>query len=410
LGSANPIGSRLVPAVCDVSVTNVCNAACDFCCFARDKGIVKDRRWLNREDMARALPILHRRGIRYMTFQGGEPLLHRAIVGLVADASAAGIKPSLITNGWFLPQKIESLAAAGLGTLLVSIDSHSMEAHEQNRGLRGLKERIEQGVAAARRHGITTIASLAVNRLIDYERLPEQLAALGFDGASFAYPQSKRLGSSSLVFSETSALVDFEDGELIRNLDTIRALKRRFPIFNANATIAEIQRHVRGEPELFPCVGGYRYFYLDWNLDIWRCEAWSEPLGSVFDLDRIPDCRDRCTACTINCYRNTSVLMHAGVAAGDALSAAAAGRPVEAARLFFNRSVWLSLRSTAEGAGPILRLARRRPGLPAPEHSGTGGSDRRDGEQDGLTGKSWLPELPMAPAGEENPQGGACHG
>jgi len=24
-----------LPAVCDVSVTNVCNAACDFCGFAR---------------------------------------------------------------------------------------------------------------------------------------------------------------------------------------------------------------------------------------------------------------------------------------------------------------------------------------------------------------------------------------
>jgi hypothetical protein len=34
----------------------------------------------------------------------------------------------------------------------------------------------------------------------------------------------------------------------------------------------------------------------DWNLDIWRCEAWHEPLGSVFDLDRIPDQREPCHA------------------------------------------------------------------------------------------------------------------
>jgi hypothetical protein len=45
---------------------------------------------------------------------------------------------------------------------------------------------------------------------------------------------------------------------------------------------------VRGEQQAVPCIGGYKYFYLDWNLDIWRCEAWNEPLGSVFDLDRIP--------------------------------------------------------------------------------------------------------------------------
>jgi len=32
-----------LPAVCDVSVTNVCNAACDFCGFARDKTLTGQR-------------------------------------------------------------------------------------------------------------------------------------------------------------------------------------------------------------------------------------------------------------------------------------------------------------------------------------------------------------------------------
>jgi MoaA/NifB/PqqE/SkfB family radical SAM enzyme len=31
------------PAVCNVSVTNTCNAACGFCNFAYDKGYVRDR-------------------------------------------------------------------------------------------------------------------------------------------------------------------------------------------------------------------------------------------------------------------------------------------------------------------------------------------------------------------------------
>jgi hypothetical protein len=30
-----------LPAVCGLSVTNVCNAACDFCGFARDKTFSK---------------------------------------------------------------------------------------------------------------------------------------------------------------------------------------------------------------------------------------------------------------------------------------------------------------------------------------------------------------------------------
>src|SRR5262249_15141548 len=125
LMAAKSISARrgLGPAVCDVSVTNVCNATCDFCSYAYNKQLIQDQRWIDPSDFARALPILYRRGIRYVSFQGGEPLLHPHIDGLVADAYAAAMRPVLITNGWLLPQKIEGLIAAGLGTLLVSIDS-----------------------------------------------------------------------------------------------------------------------------------------------------------------------------------------------------------------------------------------------------------------------------------------------
>lgn len=346
----------LVPAVCDVSVTNVCNATCDFCSYAHDKNVVRDRRWIERSGLARALPILHRRGIRYLNFQGGEPLLHPEIAGMVTDARAAGMRPALITNGWLLPQKLEALVAAGLGTLIVSIDSHSMTEHERNRGLPGLGERIRLGLIAAREHGLVRLACVTVNRLVDYGQLPDLLRNLGFDAVTFSYPRRERFGSTSLVYSEESELVAFEREELIHALDAIVATKRRFPVMNPTASIADIKRHVRGEHERFPCVGGHKYFYLDWNLDIWRCEAWSKPFGSVFDLDRVEDQRDRCTACTMTCYRDTSVLMHAGVAFGDAVTAIASGHPVQGARVLLRRSVAQSLRSIAAEAATIVRL------------------------------------------------------
>lgn len=348
---------RLVPAVCDVSVTNVCNATCNFCSYAYDKQIVKDKRWIDRAEFARALPILHRRGIRYLTFQGGEPLLHPNIDGLVADTRAAGMRPTVITNGWLLPNKIESLVSAGLGTLMVSIDSHSLAEHERNRGLPGVGERVRQGLAVARRNRIPTLASVTVSRLVQYDALPDLLQALGFDAVSFSCPRRAPLGSSSLVFSPDSALIDFQSEELVHALAAIKALKKRFPVQNPATSLDDIQRHVRGDKEKFPCVGGHKYFYLDWNLNIWRCEAWSKPLGSVFDLDRIPDCRDHCTACMMSCYRNASVLMHAGVAVEDAAAALAAGRLVKATRLLFRSTVAMSLRSVLAQARQVSNLA-----------------------------------------------------
>jgi len=352
------IARRVLPAICDVSVTNVCNATCDFCAYAHDKGVVRDRRWIDRARLAEALPILHRRGVRYVNFQGGEPLLHPAIDVLVADVRANDMRPALITNGWLLPEKIERLASAGLATLLVSLDSHSMAAHEHNRGLRGVGERIRKGVAAARRQGITTISVVTVNHLVNYEQLPALLNDLGFDAVSFSYPRKEPFGSSSLVYGSDSKLVDFTSDQLLAALDAIKSLKSKFSVMNPTAALDDIKRYVRGEEQLIACVGGYKYFYLDWNLQIWRCEAWHEPLGSVFDLDRIADRRDRCTACIQNCYRDTSTLMYAGVAVADAVAEASHGRFRKAASHLFRRSVAQSMRSVVEEATIIRRLAR----------------------------------------------------
>ena len=103
-----------LPAVCDFSITNVCNAACDFCGFARDKTLIGPARYVDTDAYSRALPILYRRGIRYLTLQGGEPLVHLGVVQLVSQTVATGISCAIITNGWFLSRYIKSLAAAGL--------------------------------------------------------------------------------------------------------------------------------------------------------------------------------------------------------------------------------------------------------------------------------------------------------
>jgi MoaA/NifB/PqqE/SkfB family radical SAM enzyme len=348
---------QFLPAACDVSVTNACNASCDFCSFARDKHLTGARRWIDRAGLARALPILYRRGIRYVNFQGGEPLMHSEIEGLVGDARAAGMRPAVITNGWLLPEKIQRLIAAGLHTLLVSLDSHSLAEHERNRGLAGLGERIRHGVAIARGAARPAIASVTISRLVDYEALPELLEGLGFDAVTFCYPRREPLASSSLIYGEDCALIAFSDAELIANLDAIEGLRRRFRVMNSRAALEEMRRHIRGVPERFPCVGGRKYFYLDWNLDIWRCEAWPRPLGSVFAFAEIPDCRDRCTACMTACYRDTSVLMHAALAAADAAGALAHGRPHQAARLLIRPSVAQSLGAAAQNLRQLARMA-----------------------------------------------------
>jgi MoaA/NifB/PqqE/SkfB family radical SAM enzyme len=344
----------------DFSVTDYCNANCDFCGFARRKMRGKPRRFADGEAFLRALPILARRGIRYLNFQGGEPLLHPQIIPMVTATREAGLKPSLITNGWKLPDRADALADAGLQNLLVSIDSADLAAHERHRGLRGVARRIERGIALIKARGVPVMASCTVSKLVDFDALPITLRRLGFDAVTFSYPRKEPFGSSSLVYGEDCDLVDFTDEELDAALAAILRLKRRFPVLNPTASIRDIQRHVRGAAERFTCVGGFKYFYMDWRLDLWRCEAWREPLGSVFDFERVADDRTPCTACIMSCYRDTSVLMHAGIAAEDAAKALARAKPLAAARGFLTPTVVESIAAAATEFGLLTKLGRHR--------------------------------------------------
>ena len=79
-----------------------------------------------------------------------------------------------------------------------------------------------------------------------------------------------------------------------------------------------------GGPERFVCYGGYKSFYKDWNFDIWRCDAWREPMCSVWDFAKTGLVRDGCKAYMADCYRDSRVMLHFAVSLGDATGALSA--------------------------------------------------------------------------------------
>jgi len=211
------------PALCNVAVTNSCNAACDFCNFARGKVDSRDLRWIDVDQFGCALDILHKRGVRYVSFFGGETLLHPRLADMIEMSVARDMGPSVITNGWLLSTQLDRLAAAGLKTVYVSIDASEMTVHEENRGLKGLGERIRSATARMPSLGMTALAQVTMSKLIgDCHALVPLLRNLGFSAVAFSYPQQARLGSSSLAWSSDSRLVNFESTELIEAFDARR--------------------------------------------------------------------------------------------------------------------------------------------------------------------------------------------
>ncbi len=118
--------------------------------------------------------------------------------------------------------------------------------------------------------GIQTTASITASRLIeDYEKLPAFLTELGFKSCTFSYPLTT-LGSSYLSYSNSAAWSITRPRNSSRFSTASRPLQSHssgYPVINPTESISEMQRHLRGEPEKFPCLAGYKYFYLDWNLN-----------------------------------------------------------------------------------------------------------------------------------------------
>jgi MoaA/NifB/PqqE/SkfB family radical SAM enzyme len=348
------------PAVCNIAVTNLCNATCDFCNYAINKKKVDRGILVDLSGLQNAIDILYLKGVRYLTFSGGEPFLHPNLTDMVAYSIEKGIRPSICTNGYRLDKgTIKTLSEIGLKTIIISIDAGSVDEHEKNRGLPGICTKIRNANQRFARLSIRSMASVTINRLIsDYSGLIMFLQDLGFETVTFSYPK-RTLGSSSLVFSKTSTLVDYSTEELVAEFKKILDLKSHFSVLNPAESIKDMIRYLRGEKQMFPCFGGYKYFFLDWNLDLWRCDYWPSKMCSIQEFENEPPIRDNCTLCMSDCYRDSSVLLHFAVAFSDALACLKQGEISKAARTLLTKSTALSIKSLLNEWKTVGKLANR---------------------------------------------------
>jgi MoaA/NifB/PqqE/SkfB family radical SAM enzyme len=338
------------PGYLQFAITNICNAKCDFCGFAVDKFDPKQRRSVTLAEARDVMDICVRNHIGYLLFVGGEPLVHRDLRAMVRYAAARGIHPMICTNGslWTEPNMRE-FAAAGLTSVIMSVDAHDVTRHEKNRGLPDVCRKIQRANEVFRALGVQTTASVTASKLIDdYDKLPAFLTELGFTSCTFSYPLTA-LGSSYLSFSESS-LVNYRTDELVQVFEKIKQMKRRsgFPVVNPAASLSEMQRHLRGERERFGCLGGHKYFYLDWHLNLYRCHFWETPMCNIYEFDAGKLIRDGCTRCMIDCYRDPSVLQFVAINASDAWHAARRGKLLTAARHIFDARNLTSLKAVWE--------------------------------------------------------------
>lgn len=116
-----------------VSLTDRCNLRCIYCMPAEGIVQVPHEQILRLSEIERLVRIAAQMGVERVRLTGGEPLVRRGAVDLVAAiASTPGIKDvSLTTNGILLPRYAAGLKQAGLRRVNISLDTLDAQQYRE---------------------------------------------------------------------------------------------------------------------------------------------------------------------------------------------------------------------------------------------------------------------------------------
>ncbi len=147
-----------------ISVTDRCNFRCTYCMpFDEYDEWIDRRELLTYEEITRVAAIFLELGVEKIRLTGGEPLVRKDLDHLIAKLSQLeGLRDlCLTTNGALLTEKSQSLRAAGLKRINVSLDSLDPEKFKRITQ-RGNLSAVLEGLQAAKRTGFEPIKINAV--------------------------------------------------------------------------------------------------------------------------------------------------------------------------------------------------------------------------------------------------------
>jgi GTP 3',8-cyclase len=147
-----------------VSLTDRCNLRCTYCMPAEGLDWLPKPEMLTDDEVVRLVRIaVERLGVRQVRFTGGEPLLRRGLVDIVARCSQLTPRPelSLTTNGVGLARLAPALAAAGLNRVNGSLDTLDPQRFEAISRRRRLSD-VFEGLAAVAAAGLKPVKVNAV--------------------------------------------------------------------------------------------------------------------------------------------------------------------------------------------------------------------------------------------------------
>jgi len=169
-----------------ISVTDRCNQRCYYCMPKDGITLIRHKDVLSFEEIVKITTEFVEMGIDKVRLTGGEPLVRRGIISLVAMLSSIkGIKDlSITTNGVLLSEFAEDLKKNGLNRINISLDSINSESYKKITNTDRLND-VFKGLKAVRKAGFNPIKLNCVIKKSKEEKDAQEVAEFadknGFD-------------------------------------------------------------------------------------------------------------------------------------------------------------------------------------------------------------------------------------
>ena len=283
------------------AINNTCNCRCEMCSIWKDK----NKKIVKFEDAKRALVKLRKNNFGTLQITGGEPLLNPDIFHIIKYAKKLGFTIFLVTNGTLINEITASkLSESGVDNVGVSFHHYDRMIFEKIANHKKILDKVLNTIENLKKEKIPTEALFTLSKYNrdNIEKTVEFINDLGL-GVSFSMPTIIKNTS----FSLGGESVEFKKKELKKIISKIIRLKKRgYKILNNTVFLKEALNFLDGKNK-YQCLGGYKIFYLDWNLNFYPCMFKGKPmsLNKVnFKFEKV-----RCNDCLLQCFREPSLFL-----------------------------------------------------------------------------------------------------
>ena len=211
-----------------VSLTDRCNFRCFYCLPHGEPPIAPKEQMLTYEEIERACEIFVSLGIEKIRLTGGEPMLRRDIETIIQKLSKLKdgglLDLALTTNGYFLPERAQSLKDAGLDRVTISLDSLKRDVFKRMTGVDVL-DKVLAGINAAKDAGLKPIK---INAVIVRGHNEDEVA----DFAAFAREHDVKM--RYIEYMPLDSGHDWSRTDVVSGKEIRERIEQRFPLTKIN--------------------------------------------------------------------------------------------------------------------------------------------------------------------------------